>query len=333
MTPPKIISTTRVPFPVGNNTTNYSILDRKSSNPTDCMRSEITIRSHDSDDDQPISISPGGCVTKQSRSSIVSFDRRLNQSNGNRVGGIILATGTGTTSGIESERGEEEEAVEVDVDVDVEDVRGMKKGNERISGKQNSQSKYDQDLPQDEDNSKRKISYNDLMSRDHILTLNRNLSNGVVPGPGFENLGLLGNSLFNKEIVIDAPVKTNEMKKSKSKCLISFDILVVDDSKLNRKMLCKVLRSEGHSCDEAEDGINAVQKVRTKMNNIISKSTLLSVDNLSTDNNTVKCDDGDGVGKPYFDAILMDFVMPNMDGPTGIIFVSLFSCLFSFINC
>ena len=112
--------------------------------------------------------------------------------------------------------------------------------------------------------------------------------------------------------------------------MISFDILVVDDSKLNRKMLCKVLRSEGHICDEAEDGIHAVQKVRTKMNNIISKSTLMSVDNLSTDNNTVKCDDGDGVGKPYFDAILMDFVMPNMDGPTGIniIFVSLFLSVF-----
>ena len=33
-----------------------------------------------------------------------------------------------------------------------------------------------------------------------------------------------------------------------------FDILVVDDSKLNRKMLCKILRSKGHLCDEADDG-------------------------------------------------------------------------------
>ena len=71
------------------------------------------------------------------------------------------------------------------------------------------------------------------------------------------------------------------------------DILIVDDSRLNRKMLCKVLRCKGHVCDEAEDGLQAIAKVQEKMK-------------LSTEE-----------GKPYFDAILMDFVMPNMDGPTG----------------
>ena len=72
-----------------------------------------------------------------------------------------------------------------------------------------------------------------------------------------------------------------------------FDILVVDDSKLNRKMLCKVLRSKGHVCDEADDGLKAVQKVKERMMQC----------------NTEK--------KNSFDAILMDFVMPCMDGPTG----------------
>jgi CheY-like chemotaxis protein len=73
-----------------------------------------------------------------------------------------------------------------------------------------------------------------------------------------------------------------------------FDILVVDDSKLNRKMLCKVLRSKGHVCDEADDGLKAVQKVKERL---MRNSAL---------------------GKNSFDAILMDFVMPLMDGPTGI---------------
>lgn len=72
-----------------------------------------------------------------------------------------------------------------------------------------------------------------------------------------------------------------------------FDILVVDDSKLNRKMLCKVLRSKGHVCDEADDGLKAVQKVKERLMRSSAQ------------------------GKNSFDAILMDFVMPCMDGPTG----------------
>ena len=71
----------------------------------------------------------------------------------------------------------------------------------------------------------------------------------------------------------------------------SFDVLIVDDSKLNRKMLSKCLRSDGHSCSEAEDGLDAVMKVKERME---------------------KAKSG---GCKMFDVILMDFVMPNLDGP------------------
>ena len=71
-----------------------------------------------------------------------------------------------------------------------------------------------------------------------------------------------------------------------------YNLLVVDDSHLNRKMLCKILRGSGHTCDEAEDGLLAIQKIKTKMIN------------------------PDSTQRTY-DAILMDFVMPNMDGPTA----------------
>jgi hypothetical protein len=65
------------------------------------------------------------------------------------------------------------------------------------------------------------------------------------------------------------------------------DLLVVDDSKLNRRMLRRLLTAEcGHVCDEAEDGLEAVERVRAKL-------------------------------PLTYDAILMDFVMPNMDGPTA----------------
>ena len=49
-------------------------------------------------------------------------------------------------------------------------------------------------------------------------------------------------------------------------------------------MLMKTLKAIGHSCDEAEDGSIAVNKVKEK-------------------------------GLNAYDAILMDFVMPVMDGP------------------
>ena len=70
------------------------------------------------------------------------------------------------------------------------------------------------------------------------------------------------------------------------------ELLIVEDSLLNRKMLCKLLRSSGYTCEEACDGLGAVEKVKAKMaRGPYEKST--------------------------YDAILMDFVMPNVDGPTA----------------
>jgi two-component system, sensor histidine kinase len=70
-------------------------------------------------------------------------------------------------------------------------------------------------------------------------------------------------------------------------------VLVVDDSPLNRKMLLKSLRSEGHICLEAVDGLDAVAAVKERI------------------------DYANGGHQAPFDVILMDFVMPNMDGPTA----------------
>ena len=73
------------------------------------------------------------------------------------------------------------------------------------------------------------------------------------------------------------------------------DVLIVDDSYLNRKLLLKLLRKDGHNCEEAEDGLEAVAQVAYRM----------------------KCDIETGGQDPGFDVILMDNVMPNMDGPTA----------------
>ena len=70
-----------------------------------------------------------------------------------------------------------------------------------------------------------------------------------------------------------------------------YRLLIVDDSHLSRKMLCKTMRVAGHECDEAGDGLIALTKVKDK----------ISV----------------GGGFNMYDAILMDTNMPTMDGPSA----------------
>ncbi len=65
-------------------------------------------------------------------------------------------------------------------------------------------------------------------------------------------------------------------------------VLVVDDAALNRKMLCRLLEGSGFDHETAEDGQVAVDMVRRSIADRV----------------------------PY-KAILMDFQMPNMDGPTA----------------
>lgn len=60
-------------------------------------------------------------------------------------------------------------------------------------------------------------------------------------------------------------------------------ILVVDDSSTNRRFLIRWLRNRGHICDEACDGVEAVDMVATS--------------------------------EHYYDAILMDYEMPRLNGP------------------
>ena len=73
---------------------------------------------------------------------------------------------------------------------------------------------------------------------------------------------------------------------------VVYDVLIVDDSGLNRKMLSRLLRTAGYTCEEADDGLSAVEKVKSRMSR------------------------GGHMTQSY-DVILMDFVMPNMDGPTA----------------
>ena len=68
----------------------------------------------------------------------------------------------------------------------------------------------------------------------------------------------------------------------------TLNILVVDDAKMNLKLLMKLLEKEGHVVDGAEDGLISVEKVKKAME-----------------------------ANASYDVILMDYQMPNMDGPTA----------------
>jgi hypothetical protein len=69
----------------------------------------------------------------------------------------------------------------------------------------------------------------------------------------------------------------------------TYNVLVVDDSDLNRKMLIKCLEAEHHVCEYAADGFQAIKKVQDRMHwNVMRRKSY--------------------VGKPY-DVILMDSVV------------------------
>ena len=74
-----------------------------------------------------------------------------------------------------------------------------------------------------------------------------------------------------------------------------YRILVVDDSPMSRKMLLKILRKDGHICEEAEDGLMAVDKVKEKL--LLAASSMSDNDNDSENKSLMM----------MYDCILMDF--------------------------
>ena len=79
---------------------------------------------------------------------------------------------------------------------------------------------------------------------------------------------------------------------NRERCQSAWDnrsrVLVVDDAGTNRKMLCRSLRGLFDDIQEAEDGLEAIEKVKLAIKEKFS-----------------------------YNAILMDFFMPNMDGPAA----------------
>ena len=99
---------------------------------------------------------------------------------------------------------------------------------------------------------------------------------GLLPG------GVEGVIPLSGHVEDVAPLSSRETPRKR------YRLLVVDDSGLSRKMLCKAMRAAGHECDEAGDGLVALNKVKEKL-----------------------------AGSGMYNAILMDRNMPVMDGPSA----------------
>lgn len=85
------------------------------------------------------------------------------------------------------------------------------------------------------------------------------------------------------------PVGATAEKVAPEDTLQPMRILVVDDAPLNRKLLIKLLESNGHTCGEADNGQKLIDTVGA----------------------TLKSDDE----SQHYDCILVDYEMPVMNGP------------------
>ena len=86
----------------------------------------------------------------------------------------------------------------------------------------------------------------------------------------------------------------------------SMRFLVVDDSKMNRKMLCRLLQTKGHKCAEAEDGVQAVEVMTAALS---TPPPLAAADDVAAHGDSDAAKPSSPTSASVYDAVLMDFML------------------------
>lgn len=68
------------------------------------------------------------------------------------------------------------------------------------------------------------------------------------------------NESFLTHAQVQAPTPVNEFPRTTTESSPSYEVLVVDDSNLNRKMLIKCLEAKHHICDNAVHGLQVLKQ-------------------------------------------------------------------------
>ena len=98
----------------------------------------------------------------------------------------------------------------------------------------------------------------------------------------------------SNHIVYAVSFPTNTSLNTESSCfpnIIPKKILIIDDARLNRVMLAKILTYRGHYCEEAPNGLIGLNMVKATID-------------MKSDDIYLRC----------YDVIIMDILMPVMDG-------------------
>ena len=97
-----------------------------------------------------------------------------------------------------------------------------------------------------------------------------------------------------KALPLSLPVTSTKLETTtiREETLKPMRILVVDDALMNRKLLIRLLKANGHSCGEADNGLALVDTIRSCCND--------------------ESEEGRAV---QYDCILVDYEMPVMNGP------------------